>query len=110
MADFYKALSEGVTEDELRKIFENELAAAKKKLNNDKRREELNEWRDCLVEDLINYLEVLVDEKIPDSDYERIGDMIREMLLPFEDLILSLDIKHLSNEELEKAILELLNK
>lgn len=110
MADFYKALSEGVSEQELRTIFENELAAAKKKLNNDKRREELNDWRDCLVEDLINYIEVLVDEKISDADYDRIGDMIREGLSPFEDLILSLDVKHLSNEELERRILELLNK
>lgn len=111
MADFYKALSEGVSEQELRKIFEDELAAAKKKLNNDKKREKIEDWRECLIEDLINYIAVLIDdEQIPDADYERMSDKIRETLLPFEDLILSLDVKHLSNEELERAILELLNK
>lgn len=102
MADFYKALSEGVSELELRKIFEDELAAAKRKLNRDKRREEIEDWRECFIEDFINYLALLVGEEISDADYERISDMIRELVLPFEDLILSLDIKHLSNEELEK--------
>lgn len=110
MADFYKALSEGVSELELRKIFEDELAAAKKKLDNDKKREEIEDWRECFIEDFINYLALLVGEEISDTDYERISDTIREIVLPFEDLILSLDVKHLSNEELERAISKLLNK
>lgn len=110
MADFYKALSEGVTEDELRKIFEDELAAAKAQLNKDKMREKIETYRGYLIEDLLSYLEALVGEDIPDNDYDRIYSMIKEWMLPFEDLVLSLDIKHLSNEELERAILELLNK
>ena len=110
MADFYKALSEGVTEDELRKIFEDELAAAKNQIKEDKRKELIETRRGYLIEDLIDYLEALVDDDVPDNDYDRIYDMIEELFKPFEDLILSLDIKHLSNEELERAILELLNK
>ena len=110
MADFYKALSEGVTEDELRKIFEDELAATKKQMKEDKRKELIETRRVYLIEDLIDYLEALVDDDIPDNDYDRIYNMIEEWIKPFEDLILSLDIKHLSNEELERAILELLNK
>lgn len=110
MADFYKALSEGVSEQELRKIFEDELAAAKKQIKEDKRKEVIENYRGYLIEDLLNYLEALVDEDIPDNDYDRIYNMIEELLKPFEDLIMSLDIKHLSNEELEKEIAKLLNK
>lgn len=110
MADFYKALSEGVTEDELRKIFEDELAAAKKQMKEDKRKELIETRRGYLIEDLIDYIEALVDDEIPDNDYDRIYNMVEELFKPFEDLILSLDIKHLSNEELERAILELLNE
>ena len=110
MADFYKALSEGVTEDELRKIFEDELAAAKNQIKKDERKELIETRRDYLIEDLIDYLEALVDDDVTDNDYDRIYDMVEELFKPFEDLILSLDIKHLSNEELERAILELLNK
>lgn len=110
MADFYKALSEGVTEDELRKIFEDELAAAKKQIKKDERKELIETRRGYLIEDLIDYIEALVDDDIPDNDYDRIYDMVEELLKPFEDLIVSLDIKHLSSEELEKEILELLNK
>lgn len=110
MADFYKALSEGVTEDELRKIFEDELTAAKNQIKKDKRKELIETRRSYLIEDLIDYLEALVDDDVPDNDYDRIYDMVEELFKPFEDLILSLDVKHLSNEELERAILELLNK
>ena len=110
MADFYKALSEGVTEDELRKIFEDELAAAKNQIKKDERKELIETRRGYLIEDLIDYLEALVDDDVPDNDYDRIYNMIEEWMIPFEDLVMSLDIKHLSNEELEKAILELLNK
>ena len=110
MADFYKALSEGVSEQELRKIFEDELTAAKAQLNKDKMREKVETYRGYLIEDLLNYLEVLVDDDVPDNDYDRIYNMIEEWIKPFEDLVMSLDIKHLSNEELERAILELLNK
>lgn len=110
MADFYKALSEGVSEQELRKIFEDELAAAKKKLNNDKRREELDTTRGYFIDELINYFGVLVDDPVKDDDYNRIYNMIEEWIKPFEDLIVSLDVKHLTNEELERTILELLNK
>lgn len=110
MADFYKALSEGVSEQELRKIFEDELAAAKEQIEEDKRKEIVENYRGYLIEDLLNYLEALTDEDIPDNDYDRIYNMIEELLKPFEDLIMSLDIKHLSNEELERAILGLLNK
>lgn len=110
MADFYKALSEGVSEQELRKIFEDERAAAKKQIKEDKRKEVIENYRGYLIEDLLNYLEALVDEDIPDNDYDRIYNMIEELLKPFEDLIMSLDIKHLSNEELEKEIAKLLNK
>lgn len=110
MADFYKALSEGVSEQELRKIFEDELAAAKKQIKEDKRKEIVENYRGYLIEDLLNYLEALVDGDILDNDYDRIYNMIEELLKPFEDLIMSLDINHLSNEELERRILELLNK
>lgn len=110
MADFYKALSEGVSEQELRKIFEDELAAAKKQIKEDKRKEIVENYRGYLIEDLLNYLEALVDEEIPDNDYDRIYNMIEERIKPFEDLIVSLDIKHLLNEELKRRILELLNK
>lgn len=110
MADFYKALSEGVSEQELRKIFEDELAAAKAQLNKDKMRERVETYRGYLIEDLLNYLEALVDDDVSDNDYDRIYNMIEEWMIPFEDLVMSLDIKHLSNEELERAILELLNK
>lgn len=110
MADFYKALSEGVTEDELRKIFEDELAAAKKQIKKDERKELIETRRGYLIEDFIDYIEALVDDDIPDNDYDRVYDMAEELLKPFEDLIVSLDIKHLSSEELEKEIAELLNK
>lgn len=110
MADFYKALSEGVSEQELRKIFEDELVAAKNQIKKDEKKELIETRRGYLIEDLIDYLKALVDDDIPDNDYDRIYNMIEEQFKPFEDLILSLDIKHLSNEELEKAILELLNK
>jgi len=110
MADFYKALSEGVSEQELRKIFEDELAAAKEQIKEDKRKEVIENYRGYLIEDLLNYLEALVDDDIPDNDYDRIYNMIEEWMIPFENLILSLDIKHLSNEELEREIAELLNK
>lgn len=110
MADFYKALSEGVSEQELRKIFEDELAAAKEQIKKDKRKEEIETRRGYLIEDFIDYIAALVDDEIPDNDYDRIYNMVEELFKPFEDLILSLDIKHLSNEELERAILELLNK
>lgn len=110
MADFYKALLEGVSEDELRKIFENELAAAKAQLNKDKMREKIENYRGYLIEDLLNYVEALVGEDVSDNDYDRIYNMIEEWIKPFEDLIVSLDIKHLTNEELERTILELLNK
>ena len=110
MADFYKALSEGVTEDELRKIFEDELAAAKKQIKKDERKELIETRRGYLIEDFIDYIEALVDDDIPDNDYDRVYDMVEELLKPFEDLVVSLDIKHLSSEELEREILELLNK
>ena len=111
MADFYKALSEGVTEDELRKIFEDELAAAKKQIKKDERKELIETRRSYLIEDFIDYIEALVDDDdISDNDYDRIYNMVEELLKPFEDLIVSLDIKHLSSEELEREILELLNK
>lgn len=110
MADFYKALSEGVTEEELRKIFEDELAAAKKQIKKDERKELIEARRGYFIEDLINYIEALVDDDVPDNDYDRIYDMVEELLKPFENLVVSLDIKHLSSEELEREILELLNK
>lgn len=110
MADFYKALSEGVSEQELRKIFEDELAAAKAQLSRDERQAELDEARGYFIDELINYFGILVDDPVKDNDYNRIYNMIEEWIKPFEDLIVSLDIKHLSNEELERAILELLNK
>ena len=110
MADFYKALLEGVSEDELRKIFENELAAAKEKLKADTRKNELHQARGYLIDELINYFGILVDDPVKDNDYGRIFNMIEEWIKPFEDLVVSLDVKHLTNEELERTISELLNK
>ena len=110
MADFYKALSEGVSEDELRKIFEDELAAAKKQINEDQRKENIANYRGYLIEDFFNYLEALTNEKIPDDDYDRLYNMVEELFKPFEDFITSIDFQHLTNAELEKMINELLNK
>jgi len=73
-------------------------------------REKVETYRGYLIEDLLNYLEALVDDDIPDNDYDRIYNMVEELLKPFEDLVVLLDIKHLSNEELERQIAELLNK
>lgn len=108
--NFYSALVKGVSEDELRRIFEDELAAAKKQMKEDKRKEVVENYRGYLIEDFIHYIEALVDDDISDNDYDRIYDKVEELLKPFEDLVLSLDIKNLSSEELERQIAELLNK